>query len=120
MNSSKIPKTKKIFNKALFALICLVSFSSFATSIQQADSYFEKHQYQLALNEYLSSAESNNPNAFYQLGVIYYKGWAEKKTQEKFICQTFMGVFFRLKAASSAAKKRCCVRLKTIKKTTRN
>ena len=60
--------------KILFTLSVLVNFSSFASNLQQADSYFEKHQYELAFNEYLSVADSKEPKVYYQLGVMHYKG----------------------------------------------
>ncbi|PKI16661.1 SEL1-like repeat protein [Colwellia sp. 12G3] len=70
----KMQRLKMLVSKLLLTLIVSASFSSFADSIEQADSYFEKHQYDLALNEYLSIAETKNPKVYYQLGVMHYKG----------------------------------------------
>ncbi len=73
MNKIKIWSTFLVF----------FNFSAFASDIHQADSYFEQHQYKLAFNEYLSVAESNKPEAFYQLGLIYYKGLGVAKDEIK-------------------------------------
>ncbi|WP_019028893.1 tetratricopeptide repeat protein [Colwellia piezophila] len=54
----------------LFICPCLV----FANNTDQADKYFLNHQYPSAIDEYLSAADTKNPKAFYQLGMMYYKG----------------------------------------------
>jgi TPR repeat protein len=70
----KIPLIKPFISKVLLALIVVVNFSSLANDFQQADSYFENKQYELALNEYLSIADTKAPKVYYQLGVMHYKG----------------------------------------------
>ena len=60
--------------KILFTLLVFVNFSVLANNIKQADSYFEQEKYSLALNEYLSAADSKEPKVYYQLGVMHYKG----------------------------------------------
>ncbi len=74
MNLLETQWIKTLVNNVILASIVFVNFSSFAASLQQADSYFNKHQYELALNEYLSVADSKAPKVYYQLGVIHYKG----------------------------------------------
>jgi len=61
--------------KIILTLLVFVHFSGVAASLKQADSYFESHQYDLALNEYLSIADTKAPKVYYQLGVMHYKGF---------------------------------------------
>jgi len=75
--------TKQLINKLLYLFVLMISFSSFASTLKQADSYFKKQQYDLALNDYLRAAETNEARAFYQLGVIYIKGLGVTKDEVK-------------------------------------
>jgi TPR repeat protein len=69
---------KRLINKLSLSFVFVFSFSTFATTLSQADSYYDKQQYDLALNEYLKAAADNEGKAFYQLGVIYYRGLGVK------------------------------------------
>jgi len=65
------------------ALLISISFSTFASNIEQADKYYEKQKYDLAINEYLRAAADNEGKAFYQLGVIHYRGLGVKPDSVK-------------------------------------
>jgi len=65
------------------ALLISFSFSTLASHIEQADSYYEKQQYELAINAYLKAAAVNEGKAFYQLGVMNYKGFGIEKDPVK-------------------------------------
>ncbi len=65
------------------ALLIFMSFSVFASNIEQADSHFQEKKYDLALNEYLRAAADNEGKAFYQLGVMHYKGFGVEKDPVK-------------------------------------
>lgn len=60
--------------KPLLALLVIIHFSASANNTKQADSYFSKQQYELALQAYFQAAETVEPKAYYQLGVMHYKG----------------------------------------------
>ena len=75
--------TKQLVNKFLLSFVFVLSFSSFASTLKQADNYFEKQKYDLALNEYLRAAATDEGKAFYQLGVMHYKGFGVEKDPVK-------------------------------------
>ncbi|WNC69172.1 hypothetical protein RI845_03200 [Thalassotalea nanhaiensis] len=64
--------------KALITSFIFITCASNATdnvaTIKKADRYFLEQKYNLALNEYLVAAETVSPKAYYQLGVMHYKG----------------------------------------------
>ncbi|MEW6997800.1 hypothetical protein AADZ86_08850 [Colwelliaceae bacterium BS250] len=60
--------------KSLIAVSFFYATGCYANDTLQADKYFSQQQYDLALNEYLSVADSKEPKVYYQLGVMHYKG----------------------------------------------
>jgi uncharacterized protein len=56
-----------------FSLIS-IAHSVIASDLFQADSYFQQQQYPLAREAYLDSANVGSAHAFYQLGLMEYKG----------------------------------------------
>ncbi|TRX53162.1 tetratricopeptide repeat protein [Thalassomonas sp. M1454] len=55
-------------------LVLIWPVNSSASSIDQADIYFQQKQYQLALKQYMDLADVGNARAYYQLGAMYYNG----------------------------------------------
>lgn len=66
------------FKKFICSLVLLISLPVIAGNILVADNYFVKKQYNLAMKEYLTGAQLGDPRAYYQLGIIHYKGLGTK------------------------------------------
>jgi len=79
----KFLKAWLLDNFFIKVVLVFMSFSIFANNIEQADSHYKKQQYELALNEYLRAAAVDEPKAFYQLGVMHYKGLGVEKDSVK-------------------------------------
>ena len=68
--------TRLSFNAIVMSTFLLIlSFKSTASSIDQADIYFQQKQYELAIKEYMALADVGNARAYYQLGAMYYNGY---------------------------------------------
>lgn len=67
----------KLITPLISALLMSVSGMQAQANIFKGDNFFKAEKYQQAKEEYLASAQIGSPNAYYQLGTIYYKGLGE-------------------------------------------
>ncbi|WP_189637886.1 tetratricopeptide repeat protein [Thalassotalea sp. HSM 43] len=76
---SRLTKLSKILamNGLLLSSLC------FANAIKTADDYFSQQNYLQAFDSYLDAAHAQEPRAYYQLGVMHYKGLGVKADQVK-------------------------------------
>lgn len=58
----------------LGVVLALICGASLANPLLEGDKYFSNQQYKKALEAYMQAAEQDQAKAFYQLGVMHYKG----------------------------------------------
>lgn len=55
--------------------------TAIASTVFEADAFYQQQNYEQALQAYLAAAETGSPYAYYQLGTLYYKGQGTKASK---------------------------------------